>query len=215
MGSAKRDYTASLIIGILAALLSKIMIDNLNIDVPYLLVAGALFVACPAGIFIARLLGKKVLTLYQFVKFGETGGLNTFVDLGILNLLILVTGFSTGIYYILFKGISFVCAVTNSYFWNKHWVFEAKKGKVADEGEMLKFFAVSITGFIINITVAALFVTIGRDIISVGDKLMANMGAAVAFIATMMFNFVGYKLFVFAKAKVKGKNVSTKTIPAK
>jgi len=204
MGSAKRDYIASLIIGTLAAVLSKIMIDNLDISVPYPVVAGVIFVACPIGIFVGRILGKKVLTLYQLVKFGETGGLNTFVDLGFFNLLILITGVSTGLVVsVVFKGLSFLAAVTNSYFWNKHWVFETKNKKAADREEMVKFFAVSITGFIINVTSSAIFIYILGNVFSFNDKLTANMGAAIAFIITMMFNFLGYKLFVFARSKKK------------
>lgn len=218
MGNAKKDYLASLIIGFLAAILSKIMVDNLDLSqkiitrfqldldpiVVTTLIMLLIFIACPTGIFVARFIGKKSLNLYQFIKFGETGGLNTFVDLGVFNLLILISGMSTGLVVFMgFKGISFLTAVTNSYFWNKHWVFGTKKEKVADEQEMLKFFIVSITGFLINVGASALFTIFIGNLLSIDKKIIANIGAIVAFALTMMFNFVGYKLFVFVKAKKK------------
>ena len=202
MGDLKKDYKASLIIGVVAAALSAIMVKNFGITNPaiYALVVLALFVMPPVGIFVARFIGKKIVALYQFIKFAETGGLNTFVDLGILNLLILITGFSAGIYYSIFKGISFVAAVLNSYFWNKHWVFESKAKGQSEEKEFAKFVVVSVGGFIVNVTAASLIVYLAKSS-SLSPKIVANVAAAIAFVMTMAWNFLGYKLVVFVKPR--------------
>lgn len=201
MTQVQKDYSGAIIIGVLAALLSRIMITNLELPIPYLAFALVILIACPLGILVARFfLTKKVVALYQFVKFGETGGLNTFIDLGILNLLILITGINGGLYYSIFKGISFLTAATNSYFWNRFWVFEStEKKKTADEA--LKFYIVTIIGFIINVLVATLVVKFGQGRLDLAGNLLANIGAVAAFVITMMFNFFGYKLFVFTKSK--------------
>jgi len=201
MAQVKKDYLGAGVIGIIAAVLSKVMITNLEIQISYPIFAVFIFFICIAGMFVARVfLKKKILSLYQFVKFGETGGLNTFIDLGILNLLILLSGISGGAYYSVFKGTSFLVAVTNSYFWNRFWVFESKeKKKTADEA--MRFYIISFIGFIINVLVATVIVNFGANLINVGGNLLANIGAVAAFVITMMFNFFGYKFFVFIKTK--------------
>lgn len=204
MGDLKKDYKASLIIGAVAAALSVIMVKNFGIEnlLIYIGVALVLLVLPLAGIFVARLVGKKAISLYQFIKFAETGGLNTFVDLGVLNFLILITGFTAGLYYSIFKATSFVAAVLNSYFWNKHWVFESKAKGKSEEKEFAKFVLVSIGGFIINVAVASLIVALAKDSTQ-GPKIIANVAAAIAFILTMAWNFLGYKVVVFVKPKKK------------
>ncbi len=204
MDTVKKDYLASIIIGAVAAVLSVIMVNNLGFQSlkVYMLAALILLIMPPAGILVARLIGRKSHSLYQFIKFAETGGLNTFVDLGILNLLILMTGLSGGIFYSIFKGTSFTVAVINSYFWNKHWVFESHiKGGVRQEKEFAKFVTVSVGGFLVNVLVASAIVFFGKSAINLTPKLMANLGAAIAFIVTMMWNFFGYKLIVFVRPK--------------
>jgi putative flippase GtrA len=200
MGDVKKDYKASLIIGVAAAALSTIMVNNFGIENPaiYVAVALTLLVLPPVGIFVARFVGKKIIALYQFIKFAETGGLNTFVDLGVLNLLILITGFSAGIYYSVFKGISFVAAILNSYFWNKHWVFESKAKGEKQEKEFAKFIMISVGGFVVNVAAASLIVYLAKNS-SANPKIIANAAAAIAFVLTMAWNFMGYKLVVFVK----------------
>lgn len=204
MGDSKKDYKASLLIGALAAILSAIMVNNFGVKNPvvYVVVALTLFVMPPIGIAVARFIGKKSQGLYQFIKFAETGGLNTFVDLGVLNLLILVTGLSAGIYYSIFKGISFVSAVTNSYFWNKHWVFESKAKGEPGEKEFAKFIMVSVGGFVVNVAAASLILYLANGS-SINSKMLANVAAVIAFALTMAWNFLGYKLIVFVKPKSK------------
>ncbi|RJO61464.1 GtrA family protein [candidate division WS5 bacterium] len=205
MGDSKKDYKASLIIGVVAGILSVPVVNNFGVTNPvmYAIIALALFAMPPIGMAIARFIGKKSLSLYQFIKFAETGGLNTFVDLGVLNLLILISGISAGLYYSVFKGISFVAAILNSYFWNKHWVFESKAKGESGEKEFAKFIAVSGGGFLVNVGVASLIVFLTKDSTAIDPKIMANIAAAIAFIMTMMWNFLGYKLVVFVKPKKK------------
>ena len=70
----------------------------------------------------------------------------------------LLSGLSAGAGYSGFKGISFIAAVVNSYFWNKYWVF-ASTGK-NKKGEFLKFFIISAIGFGINVGIASFAVNI-------------------------------------------------------
>src|SRR5882724_12844167 len=62
--------------------------------------------------------------LSQVLKFIVVGILNTAIDLAVLNFLILVfhTG-KTGLTYSIFKAISFLAALANSYLMNRSWTF--------------------------------------------------------------------------------------------
>jgi putative flippase GtrA len=143
----------------------------------------------------------SVLIIRQAVKFVLVGGLNTLIDLGVLNLLIFTTGIASGFGYSFFKGISFIAAVINSYILNRLWTF---KGSGGDNGKKQfgQFFAVSLIGFGINVGVASLVVNvIGNPFLlsGVSDKLWANVGAIAATFCGMTWNFLGYKFIVFKK----------------
>jgi len=149
------------------------------------------------GIWFGFLVSKKSKTFFEFVKFFLVGVSNTFLDLGVLNLLILIFSFGSGIYYSLFKAISFLVAVSNSYFWNRSWVFESKGKDVKKEG--MKFFLVSVGGLIVNVTIASLVVNLGGKILDLPFQILGNLGAIGAVVGSMFWNFFGYKFFVFKK----------------
>ena len=150
---------------------------------------------------------KKLLEKYpvigQFFRFGLIGGMNTGVDLIILNILIFSTGLFEGTPYSIFKTISFVGAATFSYFMNKKWAFKDDSKEKAVR-KFSQFFAVSIVGAVINVTVATLVVaylkpTLGSDFLFLSDKLWGSVGALFGTTIGLVWNFVGYKFFVFKK----------------
>ncbi|PIR67982.1 hypothetical protein COS74_00650 [bacterium CG06_land_8_20_14_3_00_33_50] len=203
MNKPKVDFIASGIIGVLASLFSLIVIKNLGINISILIPFLIFIPICVIGIAIARALADKIPALYQFGKFGETGGLNWLFDFGVLNLLIMISGISTGIYFSLFKGISFIASVTNSYAWNKFWVFRKteKESEKETAQEISKFMIVSLVGMAVNVILASAIVFIAPKIIlsNIAPKVWANLAAAIGSVSAMMWNFVGYKFFVFKK----------------
>lgn len=73
---------------------------------------------------------KSRKTWGQFWRFFLIGLMNVFIDLAVLNLLILITGVGrTGVWFTVFKAISFTVAVINSYYFNRRWVFRDRKLK--------------------------------------------------------------------------------------
>ncbi|MCD6085837.1 GtrA family protein [bacterium] len=150
------------------------------------------------GVFVGFLFSKKIKSFFEFVKFFLVGVLNTVLDLGILNFLVLVSGFTSGFYYSLFKSISFLIAASNSYFWNKVWVFESKEKNVKKESA--KFLLISIGGLIINVGIASLIVVFGKNFLNVSSRILGNFGAIGAVLGSMFWNFFGYKFFVFKKS---------------
>jgi putative flippase GtrA len=203
--SFKVDLSASVLIGLMAGLFASIVLTNLDffgktvagISLSIPIVIGGFIMLCVAGIIVARVVGRLLPIFYKFGKFGEAGGLNWLVDLGIVNLLILVTGYSTGIYFILFKGISFASASTNSYFWNKFWVFRGVK-KQSETKEVGKFAIATVLGMLVNIILASSIAFIGPLIFGgISSKSWANIATIVGSLTAMIFNFLLYKIWVF------------------
>jgi putative flippase GtrA len=184
-------------IGLIAGVLSPVIVNNLKLSIPWYYLLVFFLVICPVGILVGRFVGKFLPVIYKLAKFGETGGLNWVVDLGVVNLLILLTGISTGIYFILFKAASFTVAVTNSYFWNKLWVF---KGAAAQNQttEVTKFISASLIGLAFNVAFAASVVFVGPKLVtSINSVTWANLGVVVGSLGAMLLNFVLYKIWVF------------------
>ena len=150
------------------------------------------------GVFVAYLLGKKIPVLFQLAKFVLVGALNTFVDLGVLNLLMFVFNVFSGVLYTFFKAFSFICSVVNSYFWNKFWTYEQKKTGVKGK-EFGKFFLIAGTGFFLNVAIASFVVNIIGPQFGFSAELWGNIGAIIATICVFMWNFLGYKFLVFKK----------------
>ena len=199
------DLTASGLLGSLAGIFAAIVASNLGfvgktylgITVSVYLVFGLFLALCVVGIIAARIVGKYVPFIYNFVKFGEAGGLNWLVDLGIVNLLILFTGFSAGIYFVIFKGISFLVAATNSYFWNKIWVFWGHK-KQDETKQVTKFSIATLLGLVFNVALAGVIAYFGPQVFSgIDSKLWANLATIVGSLGAMLFNFTLYKIWVF------------------
>jgi putative flippase GtrA len=147
---------------------------------------------------------KKTLA-QQFGKFVLVGIMNTLVDLIILNLEMAVTGIVLGAGYSAEKAISFLFAVTFSYVINKHWTFQ-DKSKEGEGRKMSQFFAVSLVGMLINVIVATVVVTYLQIPINnilhlsfLTPKLWGTIGALGGTAIGLIWNFVGYKFWVFKK----------------
>jgi putative flippase GtrA len=199
----KKDYFAISIIGFLFGLLLLPVLNNIklpffavNFKSAFLIIIGFIIFANLA-LWFAFLLSRFIPIFLQVAKFAAVGGLNTLLDLGVLNVLILISGVAAGYWYPVFKGISFVVANINSYFWNKHWTFGVSDS--ANIKEFSQFLIVSIVGFGINVSIASLVVNIIGAPENISLERWANIGALSATIISLVWNFIGYKFFVFKK----------------
>ncbi|MDQ3089598.1 MAG: glycosyltransferase [bacterium] len=142
----------------------------------------------------------RVSGFVEFFKFVIAGAFNTAIDFTVLNLFISTIGLGANNFnYVVFKAISFIAAVTSSYFLNKFWVFKNHGGNTLKSKELINFLAISIIGFFLNIFVSSLVFNIGPNISSFSSSVWANIGALLGTLTVLMWNFFGYKLFVFKK----------------
>ncbi|MDD2696620.1 MAG: GtrA family protein [Candidatus Pacebacteria bacterium] len=151
-----------------------------------------------AGTWVTWLMSKRFLWIFQLAKYLLIGVLATITDLGVLNFLMLVSGTSTGLWYSVFKGISFIVATTAKYFGDKFWAFE-KMEKEGMHKEFGQFFIVTLIGLGLNVGVASFIVNSIGPQFGLDDKLWANVGGIIAAFAVTAWNFIGYKFIVFKK----------------
>lgn len=150
------------------------------------------------GLWIAELIGKRFLFIYQIAKFLLIGILATLVDLGVLNFLIWISPIYLGWYFNIFKGISFLVATFAKFWGNKFWAFE-KTEKTGMGKEITQFYLVTLVGLVINVGIASFLVnTIGPKF-GMPTTIWLNFGAIVAAIIVAVWNFLGYKFIVFKK----------------
>lgn len=196
----KIDIIVALVIGELIALLSFGILKNLELESKLFYWVWPFFLPlfCLTCLFIAHLLSQKIKIFWQLAKFVLVGVLNTVIDLGILGFLMWYFNITGGLIYSVFKAISFVTATTNSYFWNKFWTFEKKKGKETDK-EVLQFFIVSSIGFAINVGTASFVVNYINPQFGLTPAQWGIFGAICAAFAGLAWNFLGYKFIVFKK----------------
>ncbi len=172
---------------------------NLGIVNSYLWALAVIFPLLSAFcLWVAFLVGKKFLFIYQLAKFLLIGVAATIFDLGTLSLFINLAGATSGAAYNVFKGISFVVATVLKYIPDKYWAFK-KKETAGIKKEFSQFFAVTLIGLGINVGVAHVIVNVIGPQFGLPAKLWANLGGIGAVIVTFAWNFVGYKFIVFKK----------------
>ncbi len=145
--------------------------------------------------FIARL-------VKQFSKFVIVGGVNTGIDFAVLNALMFMTSITQGLGLFVLNCISFSVAVVNSYYMNKRWTFKEAAAGLADKSagvQFSQFFVVSVIGITINGLILTGITTLIAPPMGLSEQLWANVAKLVATGASLVWNFVGYKLFVFKK----------------
>lgn len=134
----------------------------------------------------------------QFSKFIVVGGINTGIDFLVFNALMYITGITTGGSLAILNLISFSIAVVNSYFMNKYWTFQDIT-KDREETKFAQFIAVSTVGAGINSAIVAVFTSLFPPILGLSPHIWANIGKLLATGASLIWNFIGYKLFVFKR----------------
>lgn len=193
-----KDFILVTVIGFCAGWLALLPAKSIGFAITastvVILVVGLSFFA-PLALFVVKLLGRKWKVLEEFGKFAAVGTLNTLLDIGVLNALMITTGIVAGIGFSGFKAISFLVGTTNSYFWNKFWTFQ--NSMPISVSQYSRFFLFTLVGTGINVSVASVLVNgIGAPA-GISPSLWANISALIAVFTAMMWNFLSYRKIVF------------------
>ena len=121
----------------------------------------------------------------ELVRFGVVGASGYVVNLLVFSLLVL----GAGAHYRLAAIGAFVVAVTNNFFWNRHWTFRARHGHAGFQAA--RFLTVSVVAFVFNLFML--------EVLIAGLEAPEVPAQAVAIIAATPLSFLGNKLWSFAR----------------
>jgi len=127
---------------------------------------------------------RKPHNWLQLIKFCAVGGSGYVVNLTVFTLCTHVLDVG----YLLAAGLAFVVAVTNNFWWNRHWTFQARSGPAGFQAT--RFFTVSVAAFLFATALLALLV----DVVGVA-KVAAQ---AISIVAATPLNFLGNKMWSFS-----------------
>ncbi len=204
----RTDAIASVALGLIMGVLIPFILGRIGKSIPmqnYLIIAFPL--ASLIGLYIASLMSKVVPVLYQVGKFGIVGFTNFVVDTGVFHVIIALSGSAQSGYlfsifsipfttWTIFKILSFIGANAHSFFWNKFWTFEQKETKTAKK-EYVGFLVISVGGLLINSGAFSVAFALRPE--GASEALWGTIGVAVGSVIGLLWNFVGYKFFVFKK----------------
>jgi len=118
----------------------------------------------------------------QFLQFGIVGLSGYFVNLAVFALTI----GPLNVHHIPAAILAFCVAVTNNFWWNRHWTFDARHGHAGFQAA--RFFTVSLVALGVNLIALELLIRSG----------MSDLPAqAIAIAIATPVNFVGNKLWTF------------------
>ncbi len=127
---------------------------------------------------------RRPASWMQLLKFGLVGGSGYLINLAVFSVL----ADSVGLHHIPAAICAFTVALTNNFFWNRHWTFDSGDGHAGFQAA--RFLAVSIGALLINLVVLEVLIS---------GASMGDLGAqAIAVAVAMPFNFLGNKLWTFA-----------------
>jgi putative flippase GtrA len=133
-------------------------------------------------------------TAIQFGKFLAVGTLNTMIDFGTLNLLSWLTGIYGGVRLAPINVLGVLLALTNSYLLNGHWTFKAP---ARPGGRVGRFVLVSLIGVSLNTALVVALTHVLPGPAGLTPQLWENLAKALATGGTLLWDFLGYKFFVF------------------
>jgi putative flippase GtrA len=119
----------------------------------------------------------------QLMKFCTVGGSGYVVNLCVFAIAVELVG----LHHLLGATLAFVVAVTNNFWWNRHWTFRAGRGHAGFQAA--RFFTVSVGAFLFAAMVLELLVSVA------GLPKVASQ--AIAIVAATPLNFIGNKMWSF------------------
>lgn len=162
-------------------------------------------------LWIASLIGKKLLFVFQGAKFSLIGAVGTIIDLKIFEWLEWALFLIIPASYFLTKSISFIISTILRYLGNKYWAFREHESlsefefDLAQEDdkdikkEVAQFFLITSVGLLINIISFYGFAKMLGPQFNLPEGIWIKCSVIFAALSSAVWNFSGYKFFVFKK----------------
>lgn len=141
----------------------------------------------------------------EISSFGLVGLLNTAINFGILNALMLLTHQQQGFWLIVFNGCAFMGGVVNSYLLNTNFTFRTHhKESLWNAGLFARFLGATLSGLAINTIVIWLTLPLLTHAGNAGNAdainrslLAINVSKAIATLISLCWNYGVMKRWVY------------------
>ena len=121
----------------------------------------------------------------QLMKFCAVGGSGYVVNLVVFTLAVEVAE----VHHLVAATAAFVVAVSNNFWWNRHWTFGAGDGHAGFQAA--RFFTVSVGAFVFAAVILELLVN--------GAEMAEIPAQAISIVVATPLNFVGNKMWSFGR----------------
>ena len=148
----------------------------------------------------------------QATRYCFVGLVNVMIDVGVLNLLVRLTGLTRGAGFVALGSSSYCLALLNSYIWNGRWTF----GNSTNTPRQIGLFIVANgIGLAINDAALYLLTAVPHPWIGRSPLLHVDEAKAIAVGLTAVWTFIAFRLWVFAPPRTAGpRDVRGPTGPA-
>lgn len=146
----------------------------------------------------------------QFLRFGLVGGVNTLVDLLILNALLWVHPTQRTLLLVAYNSIAYGIGAVNSFVLNKYWTFERRQRTTVTE--LLRFVLTTIVGIVVNDLLIWVLSSVLQPYIS-NTTLWTNASKILAILGTSSISYLGMRLWVFVNRGEDSKNMQQQSEP--
>lgn len=130
----------------------------------------------------------------QVGRFGLVGGLNTFVDLMVLNSLLLLFPTTNTLTLLAYNSVAYSLGAINSFLLNKYWTFGHKHS--ISRKEVVRFVITTMCSIIVSNGLIWLASEILHPL-HVNPLLWANASKVCAIFGTVFVSYLGMRLWVF------------------
>ena len=134
--------------------------------------------------------------LRQMVRFGLVGGLNTLLDLLILNVLLLLFPTTSTITLLAYNALAFSLGAVNSFLLNKYWTFGHRQNTTLKE--LSRFMITTLCGIGWSTLVLWLASIVLHPLV-LNATLWANAAKIVSVVSGALLSYLGMRLWVFVR----------------
>jgi putative flippase GtrA len=132
--------------------------------------------------------------LRQALRFGLVGGLNTLVDLLILNFLLLLFPTTSTPMILAYSALAYSVGAVNSFLLNKYWTFTFRQRTT--RSEVVRFIVTTLFGLGWSSMILWLASSVLHPFL-VNTTVWANASKVLAIAGTALISYLGMRLWVF------------------
>jgi len=146
----------------------------------------------------------------QLLRFCVVGGLNTFIDVLVFNVLVWNFATQDTSTLVFFNSIAYLIGAVNSFCCNKMWTFE-HRSRVTRE-QVIRFLLVTVVGIVCNDVLLGLVTSVLNNF-SIHGFLWTNFAKVSAIAGTFAISYVGMRFSVFTKNTQELERIPPSTHP--